>query len=116
MLGSETGHVDLLVHQCMQSVWVLLLIDILGTNSANGHLRLGVVCLLVQLVKRHRLHTLGLLPALPHYAPIFWAVFYPPSGPLYVFVEYNDEWVSPSSVYVDRSSVLENSVSTTSSR
>jgi len=42
MLGSETGHVDLLVHQCMQSVWVLLLIAILGTNSANGHLRLGV--------------------------------------------------------------------------
>ena len=42
MLGSETGHADLLVHQCMQSVWVLLLIDILGTNSANGHLRLGV--------------------------------------------------------------------------
>ena len=43
MLGSETGHVDLLVHQCMQSVWVLLLIAILGTNSANGHLRLGVL-------------------------------------------------------------------------
>ena len=42
MLGSETGHVDLLVHQCMQYVWVLLFIAILGTNSANGHLRLGV--------------------------------------------------------------------------
>ena len=43
MLGSETGHVDLLVHQCMQSVWVLLLLAILGTNSANGHLRLAVI-------------------------------------------------------------------------
>ena len=42
MLGSETGHVDLLVHQSMQFVWVLLLIVILGTDSANGHLRLGV--------------------------------------------------------------------------
>ena len=42
MLGSETGHADLLVHQCIQFVWVLLLIDILGTSSANGHLRLGV--------------------------------------------------------------------------
>ena len=42
MRGSETGHVDLLVHQSMQFVWVLLLIVILGTNSANDHLRLGV--------------------------------------------------------------------------
>ena len=46
MPDSETGHMGLLVHQSMHAICIgYVTYCILGTNSANDHLQLGVIWL-----------------------------------------------------------------------